>query len=156
MKAKVQVTVSEADFDQATLATWLQTNGERHGAIVTFTGLVRDWATGGLTGLFIEHYPGMTERALTDVAEKVAAQWNVSAVNVVHRIGMLGLNAQIVFVGVAASHRKEAFNCAEQIMDYLKRDAPFWKKECAPSGDTWVEQKASDLEAAKRWQREEP
>lgn len=126
-----------------------------HGAVVTFTGLVREMAGADLTHLTLEHYPGMTEAALQEIAEQAQRRWPLGKIIIVHRVGPLALNEPIVFVGVASGHRKEAFAAAEFLMDYLKTRAPFWKKEHTRHGEQWVAAKESDQQAAQRWQRTE-
>lgn len=125
------------------------------GAVVTFTGLVRELVQGNLTGMTLEHYPGMTESALTDICQQAAQRWELGAITVIHRVGSLGLNDQIVFVGVAAAHRQAAFMAAEFIMDYLKTRAPFWKQEHTTAGSYWVDAKTKDQLAAARWHTSE-
>ncbi|WP_419833619.1 molybdopterin synthase catalytic subunit MoaE [Endozoicomonas atrinae] len=122
------------------------------GAIVTFTGTVRDMNLGDeVGGLFLEHYPGMTEKALQEIIDEAMERWELQEVRVIHRIGQMHPGDRIVFVGVASAHRKEAFAACEFIMDYLKTRAPFWKKETTPEGDRWVDERESDQEAADRW-----
>ncbi|AXK38899.1 molybdopterin synthase catalytic subunit MoaE [Crenobacter cavernae] len=127
------------------------------GALVSFTGLVRDYGdTTGVAALELEHYPGMTEKALMAIVDDARARWPLSAATVVHRVGRLALGDAIVLVVVAASHRRDAFAAAEYLMDYLKTRAPFWKKEIGRDGTAhWVEAKASDEAAAGRWTGEE-
>lgn len=123
------------------------------GAVVTFSGLVRDCNLGEkVSGLTLEHYPGMTEKSLTEIVEQAKQRWNILACTVIHRIGKLALQDQIVFVGVAALHRQEAFASCEFIMDYLKTQAPFWKKESNEQGDSyWVDARESDQQALCKW-----
>ncbi|KEI73116.1 molybdenum cofactor biosynthesis protein MoaE [Endozoicomonas elysicola] len=122
------------------------------GAIVTFTGTVRDMNLGDeVGGLFLEHYPGMTEKALQEIIDEAMERWELQVVRVIHRIGQMHPGDRIVFVGVVSAHRKEAFAACEFIMDYLKTRAPFWKKETTPEGDRWVDERESDQEAADRW-----
>lgn len=122
------------------------------GAIVTFTGTVRDMNLGDqVGGLFLEHYPGMTEKALQEIIDEAMERWELQIVRVIHRIGQMVPGDRIVFVGVASAHRKEAFAACEFIMDYLKTRAPFWKKETTPDGHRWVDERGSDQEAADRW-----
>jgi len=102
-------------------------------------------------GLTLEHYPGMTEKALMDIVLQAKQRWSLGRVTVIHRIGRLNLADQIVFVGVTSQHREAAFQAAEFIMDYLKNDAPFWKKERTKQGERWVEFNDKDKAAAKRW-----
>ncbi|MDV6316347.1 molybdopterin synthase catalytic subunit MoaE [Idiomarina sp. HP20-50] len=150
----IYVRVQSEDFD---LAAEYQRLAQNHhcGAVVTFTGLVRDFAEGGLCGLELEHYPGMTEKALTAIAEEAGERWNLKGVTVIHRVGYLALNEQIVMVAVASGHRQAAFSGASFIMDYLKTQAPFWKKEHTESGEHWVEAKESDQQAAKQWSQQQ-
>lgn len=131
---------------QAMLATDVQ-----HGALVTFTGMVRDLAAKPVNAMFLEHYPGMTERALEDIIAKARARWALGQVSISHRVGMLYPGEPIVFIGVTSTHRREAFEACQFLMDFLKMDAPFWKKEFTPDGERWVAAKSSDCEAAKRW-----
>ncbi|MAD74666.1 MAG: molybdopterin synthase catalytic subunit MoaE [Rheinheimera sp.] len=122
------------------------------GAIVTFSGLVRELHDTVLHGMTLEHYPGMTEQALNRIATDALNHWQLAAVHIIHRVGRLKPNEQIVFVGVASAHRAAAFAACEFIMDYLKNRAPFWKKEHTATGDYWVEAKASDQQALARWE----
>ncbi|MBV0931773.1 molybdopterin synthase catalytic subunit MoaE [Marinobacterium weihaiense] len=145
------IRVQVEDFNPGQYQEWLREGGVEAGAIVTFTGLVRDQLQGALEGLYLEHYPGMTERALADIVRQARRRWPLGRVLVCHRIGWLQPGDNIVFVGVASAHRAEAFEAAAFLMDYLKRDAPFWKKERIRGDEQWVEQKDTDLQAAKRW-----
>lgn len=146
----IAVRVQAEDFDLSAEYQALR-NNSAYGAIVTFTGLVRELQQSTLTGMTLEHYPGMTESALQKIAEDAYDRWQPGAIRIIHRTGHLQLNDQIVFVGVAAAHRAAAFSAAEFIMDYLKTSAPFWKKEHSSSGDTWVEAKEQDVLARQRW-----
>jgi len=119
------------------------------GAVVTFCGIVR--GDGGLEAMEIEHYPGMTERALTAIADEAARRWALTGVLVLHRHGTLSPGAHIMMVATAAPHRASAFSAADFLMDYLKSRAPFWKKEHRPEGPSWVAAKASDEDALTRW-----
>ncbi len=120
------------------------------GAVVSFTGLVRD-DTGDLKHMEIEHYPGMTEKAIGAMMDEAQARWKLTACTVIHRYGKLAPNEVIMMVATAASHRVEAFAAADYLMDYLKSRAPFWKKEVTGAGDAWVASKEADEEALKRW-----
>jgi molybdopterin synthase catalytic subunit len=120
------------------------------GAVVTFSGLVRDDG-GRLAAMEIEHYPGMTEKALQGIAEKAQARWQVADLAIIHRIGALQPADQIVMVSVLSAHRGDAFAACEFIMDYLKTDAPFWKKEVSEQGSKWVESRNSDMSARGKW-----
>lgn len=155
------ISVQEASFDVGALYQTLSQNPQ-HGAVVTFTGLVRDYssqteqAAHQLESMTLEHYPGMTEKALMQIAQEAKQRWSIGQVIMIHRVGTLKINEPIVFVGVSSGHRKEAFEAAEFLMDYLKTRAPFWKKEQSAQGAHWVEAKASDQQAAKRWQTSSP
>ncbi|MBY4677866.1 molybdopterin synthase catalytic subunit MoaE [Marinobacterium arenosum] len=151
--ANTLVRVQNEDFDLAALAEQLRSEDASSGAIVTFTGIVRELVDGELQGMFLEHYPGMTENALRKIAEQAHQRWDLQQVIIIHRVGELHLNDNIVFVGVGSGHRKDAFEAAQFVMDYLKKDAPFWKKEISADGERWVEQKQSDLAAAGRWKK---
>lgn len=120
------------------------------GAVVTFTGIVRDNG-GRLTAMEIEHYPGMTGKAITAIAEEAAARWRLADVLVIHRHGRLAAGEAIMMVATAAPHRADAFAAAEFLMDYLKSRAPFWKKEIGAEGAEWVAAKEEDEAALKRW-----
>jgi len=145
------IRVQTEDFDMAELSAQLRSENASSGAIVTFTGIVRELVDGDLQGLYLEHYPGMTEKALEKIAEQAANRWALHQIIIIHRVGTLGLNDNIVFVGVGSAHRVDAFEAAQFMMDYLKKDAPFWKKELTDTGEHWVEQKTTDLDAAARW-----
>ncbi|PKH04372.1 molybdopterin synthase catalytic subunit MoaE [Psychromonas sp. MB-3u-54] len=123
------------------------------GAVVTFTGLVRDMNQGEqVAGLTLEHYPGMTEKSLAQIVLQAKQRWNILACTLIHRVGELTLSEQIVFVGIATAHRKDAFAACEYIMDYLKTQAPFWKKECNSQGISyWVDARESDNSALDKW-----
>ncbi len=122
------------------------------GAIASFVGLARDMNDGsGVAAMTLEHYPGMTEKALARLVDDACARWTLLDVTVIHRVGRLLPGDPIVLVAVASQHRGEAFAACEFIMDYLKTRAPFWKKEETPAGERWVEARASDDAAAARW-----
>ena len=120
------------------------------GAVVTFTGLVRDNG-GTLAAMEIEHYPGMTEKAIAAMMDQAAARWSLGDALVIHRYGRLAGGEAIMMVATAAAHRAEAFAAAEVLMDYLKSRAPFWKKELGPDGEAWVAAKQADEAALDRW-----
>ena len=150
--AKTTILVQEADFEIGYLSESVRTDDATSGAIVTFTGVVRELSdNASLQALFLEHYPGMTEQSLQNIADLARDRWDLGNIIICHRIGRLGLNDNIVFVGVGSAHRVNAFAAAQFIMDYLKKDAPFWKKEITAGGEHWVEQKNSDLDAAAKW-----
>ena len=122
------------------------------GAVVTFTGIVRDLpGGGGLHGMEIEHYPGMTETAIVRIAEEAAQRWQTGDILVIHRFGPLAPGEMIMMVATSAPHRAEAFQAAEFLMDYLKSRAPFWKKEVTGGGSDWVAARAEDEAALDRW-----
>lgn len=126
--------------------------GTASGAVVTFVGKVRDMNLGdNVTGLSLEHYPGMTEKALGEICQQAEQRWPLLDVRVIHRVGDLDIGEQIVFVGVSSAHRGAAFEACEFIMDYLKTKAPFWKKERTTEETRWVESRESDAKAAERW-----
>ncbi|WP_159651548.1 molybdopterin synthase catalytic subunit MoaE [Vibrio atypicus] len=126
--------------------------GTAAGAVVTFVGKVRDMNLGdNVTGLSLEHYPGMTEKALAEICDQAEQRWPLLNVRVIHRVGDLDIGDQIVFVGVSSAHRGAAFEACEFVMDYLKTKAPFWKKERTTEATRWVESRDSDAKAAERW-----
>jgi len=146
------ITISEADFDAGEEIDALQASNSDDGAVVTFTGQVRQQNNNqSVSGLFLEHYPGMTEHALTKIIEQANTRWAINRVRVIHRVGQLNVGDNIVFVGVTSKHRGDAFATAEFIMDYLKIEAPFWKKETTPQGETWLEAKQQDHDKANHW-----
>lgn len=147
------ISVQEHDFSMADEYEALKSqSGGRNGAIATFVGLVRDYGDQrGVTGLSLEHYPGMTERVLETLVAQAHSRWNVSQTRIIHRVGELLLDEQIVFVGVSAAHRSDAFAACEFLMDFLKTQAPFWKKEMTQDGAKWVEAKESDSHKAQSW-----
>ncbi len=129
--------------------------GTSAGAVVTFTGKVRDMNLGdGVTGLHLEHYPGMTEKALSEICDQAESRWPLLGLRVIHRVGDLDIGDQIVFVGVSSAHRDAAFAACEFVMDYLKTKAPFWKKERTQDGQRWIDSRESDKQAALRWSDE--
>jgi len=146
------ISVQEQDFNQQDEYDRLKCKTSI-GAIVTFTGLVRDINHGQrVSDLSLEHYPGMTEKCLTDIVEQAKKRWNIIESTVIHRVGQLAISDQIVFVGIASQHRGDAFAACEFIMDYLKTQAPFWKKETMSDGQTqWVDAREVDQEALSKW-----
>lgn len=122
------------------------------GAVVTFIGKVRDFNLGdNVIGLHLQHYPGMTEKSLQEIAVQARERWPLDKVTIIHRVGDLDISDQIVFVGVSSAHRDAAFASCEFIMDYLKTKAPFWKKERLNEGSRWLDARESDEESATRW-----
>lgn len=148
----VRVAVQEADFDVSALQAELTDGSPTIGAVANFVGLVRSSADDPVSGLELEHYPGMTERSIVEIVEQARSRWDVLGAIVVHRVGALLPGDQIVYVGVASGHRGHAFEACEFIMDFLKTGAPFWKKETTPAGSRWVEARSSDDEARQRWE----
>jgi len=146
------VRVQTGDFDVAGEIAALRAGDPRVGAVAAFIGLVRDINdAAAVTTLTLEHYPGMTEKALARIVDEAKSRWSVYDALVVHRVGELRPTDQIVLVVVTGAHRGEAFAACEFIMDYLKTRAPFWKKEQTPAGERWVEARTSDDDAAARW-----
>ncbi|CBL47031.1 Molybdenum cofactor biosynthesis protein E [gamma proteobacterium HdN1] len=165
------ITVAEQDFDAALLTRELLGGQGDAGALTTFIGLVRSGdvafaagdsaGTAPLRAMQLEHYPGMTEKSLRKIAVQAIERWGLLGVSIYHRVGRLVVGDQIVFVGVAGRHRREAFDACAFIMDYLKTEAPFWKKELsAPVGlgeqGHWVDAKESDQQARERWNEKAP
>jgi molybdopterin synthase catalytic subunit len=143
----MKVSVQRQDFDLGAEVRAISTS-EKVGAVASFIGLVRE------VRMTLEHYPGMTESAIGKIVEEAAGRWQVMDCTVIHRYGDLAPNDQIVLVAVASAHRGDAFAACQFIMDYLKTQAPFWKKEHRGGGATWVEARAADDEAAERWKSE--
>ena len=146
------VRVQTEDFDVGAEITALREGNPKIGAVASFVGIVRDRNDGDrVASMTLEHYPGMTEKALEAIVAEARSRWDIIDVTVVHRVGELKPTDQIVLVVVAGGHRGEAFAACEFIMDYLKTRAPFWKKEETPGGERWVEARTSDDDAAERW-----
>ena len=149
------IRVQTEDFDLGAEMTALRAGNAKIGGIAAFVGLVRDTNNGaGIRTLTLEHYPAMTQKALTDIVDQATARWEVIDATVIHRVGQLNPADQIVLVVVASGHRGDAFQACEFIMDLLKTRAPFWKKESTVEGDRWVAARESDDAAASRWQTE--
>ena len=143
------IRVQQEDFDIGAEVAKLTAGRTDIGAIVTFTGTVRD-QDGGVEEMTLEHYPGMTERELSRIEAEAQARWPLQASLVVHRYGRLKPGDNIVLVVTASEHRDAAFDAAKFLMDYLKNSAPFWKRESGPGGSRWVEAEANDADAAAR------
>jgi molybdopterin synthase catalytic subunit len=140
-------------FDLGKLTQNLHAEDPGVGAVATFVGYVRDISQGDkVSNLYLEHYPGMTERALQLIVDQAQERWPLQRVSIVHRVGLLSVGEPIVFVGVASQYRQAAFDACAFLMDYLKTRAPFWKREYTPSGERWVEGRESDRLAASRWE----
>ncbi|MQY42400.1 molybdenum cofactor biosynthesis protein MoaE [Epibacterium sp. SM1969] len=148
----MKVLVQEAAFDAGAVANEFTASAKGAGAIVTFTGVVREADAGEMTIMEIEHYPGMTQKALEKIASEAIERWSLADALVIHRHGRLAPGDQIMMVATASRHRKDAFEAAEFLMDYLKSRAPFWKKEILQDGSAdWVAAKDADEDALKRW-----
>jgi molybdopterin synthase catalytic subunit len=146
------VRVQEADFDTGRELDAMTSGRKDVGALASFTGLVRDANDGSaVSAMTLEHYPGMTEKALADICTQAHERWDLIDTLVIHRVGTLRPGDRIVLVGVTSAHRGDAFAACEFIMDYLKTRAPFWKREDTPGGARWVEARASDDTAAAKW-----
>src|SRR2546426_4385188 len=146
------VRIQTKDFDAGAEIAALRRGNAKVGAVASFIGVCRDANDGtAVTKMTLEHYPGMTERALEKIVSEAKRRWDVMDVLVIHRVGELKPTDQIVLVVVTGAHRGDAFAACEFIMDYLKTRAPFWKKEHASGGSRWVEAKSSDDDAAERW-----
>jgi|SRR5690606_17188743 molybdopterin synthase catalytic subunit len=147
------IDVQYEDFNVGDEYTQLVAGDKNAGAVVFFVGRVREMNQArAVTGLSLEHYPGMTEKVLDDILATAKQRWDLNSARIVHRVGQLYLSDQIVFVGVSSKHREDAFEAAEFLMDFLKTRAPFWKKETTLQGDVWVGENQKDEIAAKRWQ----
>jgi molybdopterin synthase catalytic subunit len=150
----VPIRIQEGDFNLSTEIAALRKGDPRVGAVVTFLGTVRDMNDGSsVKGMTLEHYPGMTEKALQDILDQAKARWDIYQSLVIHRVGLLLPEDQIVMVVVTSAHRGEAFAACEFIMDYLKTAAPFWKKEDTPEGGRWVDARVTDETAMSRWEK---
>lgn len=146
------IKVQTENFDQNAVYRWLSESNSV-GATTIFVGKVRDMNLGdNVSGLFLEHYPAMTEKALREIVEEARQRWALERVAVIHRVGQLYTGDEIVLVGVSSAHRGNAYAANEFIMDYLKTKAPFWKRETTVQGDRWVEERESDLQAVEKWQ----
>jgi molybdopterin synthase catalytic subunit len=150
----MSVRVQTEDFDLSTEVAELRAGQPQVGAVAAFVGLVRDINDGaGVSEMSLEHYPGMTEKALETIVAEARGRWDIFDARVIHRVGALKPCDQIVLVAVSSAHRGEAFAACEFIMDYLKTRAPFWKREVTPTGARWVDARESDESAAERWQQ---
>ncbi|WP_439525825.1 molybdenum cofactor biosynthesis protein MoaE [Roseovarius mucosus] len=147
----MDIRVQEAAFDLGAEANAFVARQSGMGAVVTFTGIVRDLDGASLRAMQIEHYPGMTQKALEKIAEEARERWSLGDVLVIHRYGTLHADAVIMMVATAARHRADAFHAAEFLMDFLKSRAPFWKKEVTEAGADWVDAKDADEDALTRW-----
>ncbi len=148
-----EVSIQQHDFDVSAELAALRTQDPRIGAVVSFVGTVRDMNDGAsVSEMELEHYPGMTEQALASIVGQAKARWPLFGARVIHRVGPLKPLEQIVLVACASAHRGEAFDACEFIIDYLKTEAPFWKKEQTPAGARWVDARESDDSARAKWE----
>ena len=146
-----KIVVQTKDFDLTTEVELIKSAHSSTGAVVSFIGTVRDLASESLISLTIEHYPGMTEKSLALIADKVREKWELESITIIHRVGTLSIGDQIVLVITSSKHRQEAFDSCNYIMDYLKTDAPFWKKEASDKKEKWVINRSSDEKQKNRW-----
>ncbi|TMH31449.1 MAG: molybdopterin synthase catalytic subunit MoaE [Betaproteobacteria bacterium] len=147
-----RVSVQTNDFDLGAEVAALRAGDAGVGAVAAFVGTVRDRNDGsGVSSMELEHYPGMTEKAIESMIDEAQQRFDIRAVRVIHRVGVLRPQDQIVLVAVTSSHRGQAFQACEFLMDYLKTQAPFWKKEHTPEGARWVDARSADDAAAQRW-----
>jgi len=147
-----EVRIQAEDFDLSQEVAQLRAGNAKVGAIVTFVGTVRDLNEGAsVAEMELEHYPGMTEQSIQAIIDQAKARWPIYGALVIHRVGPLKPMDQIVLVAVTSPHRGEAFLACEFIIDYLKTEAPFWKKELTPEGARWVDARTSDDDALKKW-----
>lgn len=147
----MDIRVQQAPFDLGSESSAFAARQAGMGAIVTFTGIVRDLGTGNLSAMEIEHYPGMTEKALEKIATDALNRWSLGDILIIHRHGRLQPQDMIMMVATASRHRADAFQAAEFLMDFLKSRAPFWKKEITRDGADWVAAKDDDEDALTRW-----
>lgn len=154
MSTRLSVSVQEADFDFKHEHAQLVSGDKGVGAVVAFIGMVRDLnLADDVVALELEHYPGMTEKSLMRIAEQAAQRWSLQAARIVHRVGKMYPGDQIVMVLTASAHRGDAYEANQFMMDYLKTEAPFWKKEWTPEGPRWIEARDSDDHAAAKWKQ---
>ena len=146
-----KIVVQTEDFDPTSEVELIKSTNSSIGAVVSFIGSVRDLTSESLISLTLEHYPGMTEKSLRSIADKARKKWEIESVTIIHRVGTLGVGDQIVLVITSSKHRQAAFDSCNYIMDFLKTDAPFWKKEVSDKEEKWVGKRESDEEQKKRW-----
>ena len=147
-----KVIVQAKDFDLTTEVNLARSKNPQIGAIVSFVGTVRDLQSETLKSLTLEHYPEMTEKSLVSIVIKARSRWELENITIIHRVGKLLISDQIVLVIVTSKHRQEAFDSCNFIMDYLKTDAPFWKKESSDKKEKWVDSSSNDKKQKKRWE----
>ena len=146
-----KIVVQTEDFDLTKEVELIKSTNSNLGAVVSFIGTVRDLEGESLVSLTLEHYPGMTEKSLSTIADKARNKWQLESITIIHRVGTLSVGDQIVLVITSSKHRQEAFDSCNFVMDYLKTDAPFWKKEVSDKEEKWVGKRESDEEQKKRW-----
>ena len=146
-----KIVVQTEDFNLTSEVELIKSTNSSIGAVVSFVGTVRDLTSESLITLTLEHYPGMTEKSLRSIADKARKKWEIEFVTIIHRVGTLGIGDQIVLVITSSKHRQAAFDSCNYIMDFLKTDAPFWKKEVSDKEEKWVGKRESDEEQKKRW-----
>jgi len=152
----MSIQVQQHDFDVAREMKDLTAGNPAIGGVCMFVGLVRDMAgDDSISSMTLEHYPGMTEKALEDIEAEALARWPLQSTRIIHRYGQLQPGDQIVFVAATSRHREAAFEACHFLIDWLKTKAPFWKLESGPEGGHWVDARTSDDEATKRWQQKE-
>jgi len=150
--AAARVTIQTEDFDVAAEIAALRGEDPGVGAVCSFIGTVRDRNDGSpVRAMELEHYPGMTEKAIEEMIDEAFRRFDIRAARVIHRVGPLQVQDQIVLVVVTSAHRGESFQACEFLMDYLKTQAPFWKKESTPEGERWVDARVADDAALERW-----
>ena len=147
-----KVIVQAKDFDLTIEVNLARSKNSEIGAIVSFVGTVRDLQSETLKSLTLEHYPEMTEKSLESIVIKARSRWEIENITIIHRVGKLLISDQIVLVIVTSKHRQEAFDSCNFIMDYLKTDAPFWKKESSDKKEKWVDSSLNDKKQKKRWE----
>ena len=146
-----KIVVQTEDFDLTKEVELIKSTNSNLGAVVSFIGTVRDLEVESLVSLTLEHYPGMTEKSLSTIADKARKKWELESITIIHRVGTLSVGDQIVLVITSSKHRQEAFDSCNFIMDYLKTDAPFWKKEISDKQEKWVGKRDHDEKQKKRW-----
>ncbi|BBB24154.1 molybdopterin synthase catalytic subunit [Isorropodon fossajaponicum endosymbiont JTNG4] len=147
-----KIIIQQQDFDLSTEIAVVKNNNSDIGAVVSFVGFVRDLDDAPIQKMTLEHYPGMTEKALKSIVDQAKKRWSIGNIALIHRVGDLDINDQIVLVITSSKHRQSAFESCEFIMDYLKTQAPFWKKEHTQNKSEWVEAKNSDKSQKNRWE----
>jgi len=156
-KIEIDIRIQQDPIDPAAEQDSLRRGRAQVGALVAFVGLMRDINAGSaVSAMTLEHYPGMTERALAAIADEAAARWRLDAIRIIHRVGRLLPEEPIVLVAVTSAHRGDAFRACEFLIDYLKTRAPLWKKEETDQGERWVDARETDTDAVERWGKQQP